>query len=117
MDSPLFDARSLRRGATWLNVSNESADVVVSSRVRIARNIAGVPFIGRCDPDQREQVLSLLRDRLLRVGASERCGSIFRVASLLTAALLVERHLISKEHAVGDQPAASRSACPTNTSR
>lgn len=105
MDSPLFDARSLRRGATWLNVSNESADVVVSSRVRIARNIAGVPFIGRCDPDQREQVLSLLRDRLLRVGLGKRTVWIdLSRCEPLDRALLVERHLISKEHAVGDQP-------------
>ena len=34
-------------GMGWLDASGEASDIVLSSRVRLARNLAGVPFPGR----------------------------------------------------------------------
>lgn len=36
-------------------------DVVMSSRVRLARNIAGYPFVGRATHPQRREVLDAVR--------------------------------------------------------
>ena len=74
--------------------------VVLSSRVRLARNIAGVPFPGRAKKAQRvetcEQILPAVS------GASGMKGGYSQVMGELKALdkqLLVERHLISREHA------------------
>jgi hypothetical protein len=36
------------------------ADVVVSSRIRLARNVAGFPYVGRCNDTQRNEVITLV---------------------------------------------------------
>ncbi len=40
-------------------------DVVISSRIRLARNIADFPFVNVCSDDQRERIESTVRDGLL----------------------------------------------------
>ena len=37
-------------------------DVVISSRIRLARNIADFPFVNICSEDQRSQIESTVRD-------------------------------------------------------
>jgi len=84
----------------WLRGEGPMHDVVISSRVRLARNLAGMPFLSRSGPDQQEALAHKLRDRLLDAGLSE---SMFYVdiasAGALDRQLLVERHLISRQHA------------------
>ncbi|MBX3385497.1 MAG: protein arginine kinase [Phycisphaeraceae bacterium] len=107
-----FTSEILLRGAAWLSGGGSDADVVVSSRVRLARNLAGFRFVCRADRQQRQQVLNVCRERLLRLASSskviERGGRLLWVdvhrAPQLERTLMVERHLISKEHARG--PAA-----------
>jgi len=45
----------------------EQNDVVISSRIRLARNIADYPFITTCSDDQRAQIESTLRRGLVEV--------------------------------------------------
>ncbi len=40
-------------------------DVVISSRIRLARNIADFPFVNICSEDQRSQIESTVRDGLI----------------------------------------------------
>jgi protein arginine kinase len=80
-------------------------DVVISSRVRLARNLAGVPFLGKCSIDQQQDLENRLRQTVLDSGVA---GEMFYVdvaaAGSLDRQLLVERHLISRQHAEGSMP-------------
>jgi protein arginine kinase len=90
------------------------ADVVVSSRIRLARNLAGFPFLCRADRKQRQAILDIARDRLMQLAAPQG-GGVARVCQQMLwvdvhkapasdRTLMVERHLISKEHARGPTP-------------
>ncbi|MEO1583077.1 MAG: protein arginine kinase [Planctomycetota bacterium] len=89
--------------APWLG-GGDASDVVVSSRVRLARNVASFRFVGRSSAEDRLAVLDMLRSRL---GGDEilpgRRSAWLDVHQLtrLERALLVERHLISPQHARG----------------
>ncbi len=86
-------------GVPWLSGEGESADVVLSSRVRLARNLAGVRFVGKTDRRERMHVLEACKER---IGALGPAGSMVWIdlheASPTERTLLVERHLISKQH-------------------
>jgi protein arginine kinase len=49
-----------RVGGEWLKGTGPETDVVLSSRIRLARNVAGFPFATRCDDDQRAEILGRL---------------------------------------------------------
>ena len=51
-------------GAGWLDASGEHADIVLSSRVRLARNVEGYAFTGRARDGERLRVLAQLRDAM-----------------------------------------------------
>ena len=61
-----LDASGWGAGAEWLRGEGESSDVVMSSRARIARNLAGFPFMTRATNEDRVQVLDLCRRRMHR---------------------------------------------------
>ena len=46
----------------WLRGNGPEADIVISSRVRLARNLAEFPFISRATPQDRVQIERILRD-------------------------------------------------------
>ncbi len=50
----------------WYREYGTDGDVVLSSRVRLARNIQGIPFPRRTNAEQQEQVLSLCKDAMLK---------------------------------------------------
>ena len=74
--------------------------IVTSSRVRLARNLRGAPFPGWAKKPDRVRVLEMIRPAVeslpeLKDGYSETMDGL----SLLDKNILVERHLISREHA------------------
>ena len=85
-------------GIGWLDASGEHADVVLSTRIRLARNVEGYAFTGRAREGERLRVLQQMRDALPHV-ASLRGGVVLRVDELTPndRQLLHERHLVSKE--------------------
>jgi protein arginine kinase len=86
----------------WLSDSGGSSDVVISSRVRLARNLAGHPFVHKATRDEREAVLQTCRDWILSTKLSERIMWVdLHESPAIERNLLVERHLISKQHAKG----------------
>lgn len=89
----------------WLRGAGPMHDVVISSRVRLARNLAGTPFLSRCTEDQQRRLERRLRGQ---VTDSEIADEMFYVdlshAGQLDRQLLVERHLISRQHADADHP-------------
>jgi len=81
------------------------SDVVISSRVRLARNIAGHRFVGRASEEERTGLVAELRLAVERAAIAPDATYI-DVASLapVDRLLLVERHLISREHADAEGP-------------
>ncbi|MBX9737914.1 MAG: hypothetical protein K2X32_13410, partial [Phycisphaerales bacterium] len=55
---------AVQAGAPWLRGDGPDSDVVISSRVRLARNIAGFAFLQRAKPVERQGVFSACRDHL-----------------------------------------------------
>lgn len=106
----------------WLRGQGEASDVVMSSRVRLARNLAGFPFMPRAERRDREQVLELCRGAITGMNLSAHLMWIdLHHASPLERTLLVERQLISRQHARGklssgqggpDEPRAVAIALP-----
>ncbi|MSR33996.1 MAG: ATP--guanido phosphotransferase [Phycisphaerales bacterium] len=87
--------------------SSPDADVVVSVRIRVARNLAGFPFTGRASDSQRQEVLQMVTHAPL--GGSFPDGLAWvnmNQASMQERQLLVERHLVSKNFAESPLPRA-----------
>ena len=81
------------------------SDVVLSSRVRLARNLTGEPFAHRCDPDRSRSITAMLRGALLQGDLDENLSWIdLETASGHDKQLLVERHLISRHLAESTTP-------------
>ncbi len=96
---------SVRRGAAWLSGTGAEADVVISSRVRLARNLANMPFLSRASRKQRLDVLEIVRGRMNEQTLGGRVLWVdVHGAGAIDRTLMVERHLISKEHARGVVP-------------
>ncbi len=102
-----FGGEGGREGAEWLRAGGPDNDVVISSRVRLARNLAGFPFLSRATREDRRQVLETAREHTLSAGLAERLMWVdLGDSSSLERDVLVERHLISKQHAKGEEPRA-----------
>ena len=86
----------------WLSGIGPEADVVISSRIRVARNLASYPFLTKANSEQRGQVQTLLRKEIAKANLEQ--GLKFNdlgETDSLDRLWLVERHLISRELAVG----------------
>ena len=66
----------------WLAGSGPQHEIVVSSRVRLARNVASYPFMSKANRLQRTELHKMCRERLLGLEAAEAgCGNARRGAS------------------------------------
>jgi protein arginine kinase len=84
----------------WLRGNGPMNEIVISSRIRLARNIAGIPFLTRCSRNQRQTMETRVRDIILGSQiASKMLYVDLDAAPDIDRQLLVERHLISKNHA------------------
>jgi protein arginine kinase len=90
---------------SWMASEGPDHDVVVTTRVRLARNVEGFPFRARLSEDRAKQLEAHLRERL---GALELANDQSYVdlenVDELDRELLFERHLISLELARGAGP-------------
>ncbi|MEM7457474.1 MAG: ATP--guanido phosphotransferase, partial [Planctomycetota bacterium] len=91
------------RCGEWLRGSGPESDIVMSSRIRLARNLADYPFIRRCNDIDRANIESTVREKL---SGDDRLDDLtfIDVADLenIDRQFLVERQLISREHANSD---------------
>ena len=86
------------RCGEWLRGTGPESDIVMSSRIRLARNLADYPFIRRCNDIDKANIESTIRERLV-ANPNLSSLSFINVAelNLLDRQLLVERQLISRE--------------------
>jgi protein arginine kinase len=84
-------------GMAWLDGSGPSADIILSTRVRLARNLQGHAFSTRIRDAERERILDQVRRAAEH--SSIKGGITLDVGELspLSRRLLHERHLISRE--------------------
>ncbi|HWB13379.1 MAG TPA: protein arginine kinase [Pirellulales bacterium] len=89
-----------RTSGEWLRGSGPESDIVISSRIRLARNLAEFPFISRAAPADRAEIERTLRERVMRSpGAAEMIYFDVNKLEGIDRQFLVERQLISREHA------------------
>jgi protein arginine kinase len=92
-----FDEFAQRCGE-WLRGSGPQSDIVISSRIRLARNLAEFPFIRRCNDQDRKGIEQTFRAAIQSVNDWKELISV-DVAGLpnIDRQFLVERQLISRE--------------------
>ncbi len=86
----------------WYEKSGECGDIVVSTRIRLARNLVEYPFPSRLDPEQRKIINTLFEDAMKKGNST--IANDFDFISLeelnpYEARSMAERHLISPEFA------------------
>jgi len=93
----------VQQSGEWLKGTGPDSDVVVSSRIRLARNLSRFPFMTVATPEVRSDIQNFIRRRL-EEGLGPRRLQYFALAKLspIDRQLLFERHLVSREHATGE---------------
>ena len=100
MSSPLEEV--VRQASAWLRGVGPLHDIVISTRIRLARNVQGFNFLSRADADMRKEIADSVRGAVQRIKLMKDMIYL-NVEELdeLDRTLLVERHLISRQHAEG----------------
>lgn len=82
----------------WMAGTGPHADIVISSRIRLARNLARFPFLSRADNAVRSEIAGALQEPLADVSVGGQLNYV-DVAGFndLDRQLLVERQVISRE--------------------
>jgi len=97
----MFEHMSEGVGA-WLQTRGPEAEIVFSTRVRLARNLQGIPFTLRATPAQQREVVSLVKVAARRIpDLAESAVVDFRDLSSTDRQFLAERYLVSQEMAQG----------------
>jgi protein arginine kinase len=89
-----------RNSGEWLRGVGPESDIVISSRIRLARNLAAYPFINRASDQDRAQIEASLKECVF--GIQEASDLLYVEVEELDGVdrqFLVERQLISREHA------------------
>ncbi len=90
----------LNHTGEWLRGTGPSAHIVMSSRVRLARNLEAWTFPGKSGKKDLEAVLKAFGEAVNRISALKG-STLFEMTELdqVDRQMLVERHLMSHEHA------------------
>lgn len=93
--STMFDDMA-KCPAAWLSGEGKESTVVLSTRVRLARNIAGCRFPESADEDTRKRIINYFDSCLARSKALS-SGEYYKASDIdeLDQNFLIERHLIS----------------------
>ncbi len=90
----------LKQDTEWLKGTGPDANIVMSSRTRLARNVDKMPFSNRAKNKQLEDILNMTE------AAAKECSFLkdalfirLKDLSEVDRLFLVERHLMSPEHA------------------
>lgn len=93
----------LGRTGEWLKGAGPEGDIVISTRIRLARNLARFPFLTVADAATRQDIERYVREKLKTANMPKKLHYIpLHEASPTDRQLLLERHLISREHAAAE---------------
>lgn len=84
----------------WLRGSGPESDIVISSRIRLARNMAEFPFVRRASTDERAQISRIVRGKIETIKAwPDLLYLELHKMDEVDRQFLVERQLMSREMA------------------
>jgi protein arginine kinase len=90
----------LKSPTEWVKTEGPNSKIVLSSRVRLARNLQNVPFPGWAKKAERQKTLEMIQPVVEKLPEMGDCFSDSMVNLVaIDKQVLVERHLISREHA------------------
>ena len=88
----------LNQPGQWLRGDGPENDIVISSRIRLARNLTGFPFIARSNEQDRTQVEAAVLEILPRIFEEDEILKIdLQKIPQIDRSFLLERQLISRE--------------------
>ncbi len=98
----------MKHPADWMIGKNAKNEVVITSRIRLARNLHNVSFPGWAKKTERIESMQLMREKAEALKAMKN-GFSHELSDLepLQKQVLVERHLISREQAARGQGSAA----------
>lgn len=82
--------------SNWYLQNGKDSDVVVSSRVRLTRNLAGFKFLNKCSKEEQEKILEKIKEVIPSLGYGLKYIKLDDLDDV-TKLSLVEKHLISPE--------------------
>lgn len=86
----------------WLESTSPDSDAIVSTRIRLARNIEGYPFVSKLQNGKAGELHAKLREAIVSAGIAPNLSYLDLAAtSAVCRQALLERHLISRELAGG----------------
>jgi protein arginine kinase len=92
-------------GGEWLRGDGPEGDIVISSRVRLARNLADHRFTSRATEVERKEIADRIRDTVMHSRFADRIFYVdLETEDEVEAEFLVERRLISRELARSEGP-------------
>src|SRR5471032_2351552 len=95
----------IKSSGEWMRGTGTEAEIVISSRVRLARNIRGYRFITKMEAPERAACEALIHQEVMN--CKTLTGGMYlplHKSEALDRKFLVERHLISKEHEDAQYP-------------
>lgn len=98
MSSPLDEV--VRHAGEWLRGVGPMHEIVISTRVRLARNVRGFHFLSRADANEKREILGAVTSAARRTAPLKDLVHVdVEQLDELDRSLLVERQLISRQHA------------------
>ncbi len=90
----------LKKPAEWMRSAGPDHEIVMTSRIRLARNLVDHPFPGWARKEERLAVMSEIKPAVEELGEMKDAFSEEMTnLSAIEKQVLVERHLVSREHA------------------
>jgi protein arginine kinase len=94
-----------RQAGEWLRGIGPLHEIVISTRIRLARNIRGYHFLSRADANMRGEIAETLHRAIRKAQGLEDFAQVdVERLDELDRKILVERQLISRQHAEGNGP-------------
>lgn len=91
----------INQTSEWLKGTGPDSDIVISSRIRLARNIEDLSFVDWAEEDTKKKVAGVAKEAISSSNYMK--NSLYIEMDKITPVdrqFLIERHLISREHAV-----------------
>lgn len=91
----------INNSSEWLKGTGPNSNIVISSRIRLARNLDKIPFPNQADRRQAEEVLQKVKATVSEINLLK--NAMFLELNSLDSVdkqFLIERHLMSHEHAL-----------------
>lgn len=85
----------------WMDGQGAESDIVISSRIRVARNLKNMPFPHLLSQEQSEQVIYTVKEAIEKRLGKEKTGALelilMNALTPIERQILVEKHLISPD--------------------